>query len=118
MAAFAGREQSMGFALLEAVLAEVLPAALVIVAPSRSTVAAEVSAGSVGSSELRRARNSFKVNAVVVCGDLVSSLTVSASEAAGLGVIAIREGGVCEVDDFASPSPCLHYGGPRFERRD
>jgi hypothetical protein len=38
----------------------------------------EFKASSIGSSRPSRARNSFKVNAVVVLGELVSFLTVSA----------------------------------------
>ena len=69
------------------------PPLILVVEVVESWVAIEIEfkAGSIGSSRPSRARNSFKVNAVVVLGELVSFLTVSASEAVGAAAVAIPE---------------------------
>ena len=118
MTTFAGTRDLMAFALLETGLAAALPAALAGAAVSRRMCELEPGAGSTGVSEPSKARSSFNVNAVVVLGDWVSSLTVSASEAAGVTVIAILGGVTREMCDFASPLSCLQAANVEVDGRD
>jgi hypothetical protein len=92
-----------GFEPLEVVFAGLFVAATEEGLVLRSVFEVEFDAGPVGSSRPSKARSSFTVNAVVVFGDLVSFLTVSASEAAGVAAIAMLEGIVSESREFAPP---------------
>jgi hypothetical protein len=98
---FEGTRGLTGFARWEEVLAEGLFVGLADPPPSRHTVEVKSDAGLVGSSKPSRARSSFNVRGVTVLGDLVSSLTVSASEDAGVGAIAIVERQTVEAREFA-----------------
>jgi hypothetical protein len=100
---FEGGRGLTGFARWEEVLAEDLVVDLAEPLPSRRTVELELDAGSVGSSKPSRARSSFNVRGVIVLGDLVSSLTVSASEDAGVSVIDIFERQAVDNCEFALP---------------
>jgi hypothetical protein len=108
MTRFEGTRDLTGFACWEEVLAEHLVVGLAEPLPSRRTVEVEPDAGSVVSSKPSRARSSFKVRGVTVLGDLVSSLTVSPSEDAGVSVIAIVERQTVEAREFALPFWCLY----------
>ena len=103
MTRFEGRRDLTGFERWEEVLAEDLAVGLAEPLPSRRTAELELGAGSLGSSKPRRARSSFNVRGVTVLGDLVSSLTVSASEDASVSVIAIFERQAVETCEFALP---------------
>jgi hypothetical protein len=103
MTRFEGGRDLTGFARWEEVLAEDLVVDLAEPLPSRRTVELELDAGSVGSSKPSRARSSFNVRGVIVLGDLVSSLTVSASEDAGVSVIDIFERQAVDNCEFALP---------------
>ena len=100
---FEGIWDLTGFACWEEVLAEGLVLGLAEPLPSWRTVEIELDAGSVGSSKPSRARSSFNVRGVTVLGVLVSSLTVSASEDAGVSAIAIVERQTVETHEFALP---------------
>lgn len=92
-----------GFAPLEVVFAGAFVAALEEGLVLWAVFEVDFDAGPVGSSRPSRARSSFKVHAVVVFGDFVSFLTVSASEAARVAVIAMLEGNDPESCEFAPP---------------
>jgi hypothetical protein len=118
MTRFEGGRYLTGFARWEEVLAEDLVVGLAEPSPPRRTVELELDAGSVGSSKPSRARNSFNVRGVTVLGDLVSSLTVSASEDAGVGVIDIFQRQAVETCEFALPCWYLHQENVTLHTRD
>ena len=118
MTSFEGTWDLMGFARWEEVLVEGLVVGLVEPLPSRRTVEVELDAGSVGSSKPSRARSSFNVCGVTVLGDLVSSLTISASEDAGVSAIAIVERQTVETHEFALPCYCLSRENVTLHGRD
>jgi hypothetical protein len=119
---FEGTRDLTDFVRWEEVLAEVLAEDLVVdlaePLPSRRTVEVEFDAGSIGPSKPSRARSSFNVRGVTVLGDLISSLTVSASEDAGVSVIVIVERQTVESCEFALSCWCLYQENVTLHGRD
>jgi hypothetical protein len=97
-----------GFARFGAALAESLSAVFAEATASCGIFEEGFGPGLIGTSVPSKARSSFNVKAVVVVGDLVSSFTASASEAAGVDAIAMPESKAHQISDCAWPSSHLH----------